>query len=287
MADYHRPATLEAALAIRAARPVVVLAGGTDIYPARATRQAWGDMREPDMLDISGVPGLRGIEDRGDHWRIGASTTWTDIVRAPLPPLFDGLKEAGRAVGGIQIQNRGTIAGNICNASPAADGVPCLLTLDTEVEIASPAGVRIVSLAKFFAGYRKTVMQPDEIVTAIIIPRTAGRGRFLKLGARKYLVISIVMAAGVVDVAGDGTITSARISVGACTPVAVRLHGLERELRGLPIVEAARRAVQPHHVACLAPIDDVRASSVYRLASARALVSDMLQAYAREFKGGA
>lgn len=287
MVEYHRPATLDAALAIRASRPVVVLAGGTDIYPARASRQAWGDMREPDMLDISGVPGLRGIEDLGDHWRIGASTTWTDIVRAPVPPLFDGLKDAGRAVGGIQIQNRGTIAGNICNASPAADGVPCLLTLDAEVEIMSPAGVRLVPLAQFFAGYRKTVTRPDEIVTAIRVPRTAGRGRFLKLGARKYLVISIVMAAGVVDVAADGTIRSARFAIGACTPVAVRLHDLERELSGLPLVEAARRAVEPHHVACLSPIDDVRSSSVYRIASARALVSDMLQAYACEFTGGA
>lgn len=279
--NYYQPETLDEALAIRATKPVVVLAGGTDVYPARATRRAWGNMDEPDVLDISRLP-LRGIEEREDHWRIGALSTWSEVVRAPLPPLFDGLKEAGRAVGGIQIQNRGTVAGNICNASPAADGVPCLLTLDASVEIASCAGSRNVALAEFLTGYRKTSISAGEIVTAISIPNAPGSGRFHKLGARKYLVISIVMAAGVLDVGEDGIIAGARIAVGACTPVAVRLPGLERDLIGKPI-GSAHGILDRHHFAALAPIDDVRASSGYRTASARALVADMLQSYAEAF----
>ena len=137
MARYHRPTTLEDALAIRAGEDVTVLAGGTDVYPAKAARAGWGDMRHADILDISALPGLRGIAEEAAGWRIGALTTWTDLIRAELPPLFDGLKLAAREVGGVQIQNRGTLAGNICTASPAGDGAPNLLALDASVELAS------------------------------------------------------------------------------------------------------------------------------------------------------
>src|SRR5262249_23650451 len=108
MLAYHRPMTLEEGLAIRRARPVTVLAGGTDVYPARAARAGWGASHHADLLDISAIPGLRGLGEASGHWRIGALTTWTDISRASLPPLFDGLKLAAREVGGVQIQNRGT-----------------------------------------------------------------------------------------------------------------------------------------------------------------------------------
>src|SRR2546421_12091487 len=103
MITYHRPVALEDALAIRAERPVTVLAGGTDVYPAKAARAGWGDTRHPDILDISAVPGLRGIAEEAEAWRIGARTTWTDIIRADLPAQFDGLKLAAREVGGVQI----------------------------------------------------------------------------------------------------------------------------------------------------------------------------------------
>lgn len=283
--NYYQPDTLDEALAIRAAKSVVVLAGGTDVYPARASRRAWGNMQEADVLDISRLP-LRGIEENSDGWRIGALATWSDLVSAPLPRLFDGLKEAGRAVGGIQIQNRGTVVGNICNASPAADGVPCLLSLDASVEIASRSGIRSIALSEFLVGYRKTAVASGEIVTGITIPKRSGIGRFHKLGARKYLVISIVMAAGVIDVSKGGVITAARIAVGACTPVALRLSGLEQDLVGKPIATAGS-IVEQRHFGALSPIDDVRSSRDYRAASARTLVSDMLQAYAGDFAGSA
>jgi len=275
MVAYHQPATLAEALRIRAEQRVTMLAGGTDVYPARAARAGWGHVHHPDVLDISRIPGLRGIARDGDIWRIGALTTWTGIARAALPPLFDGLKSAARQIGGIQVQNRGTIAGNICNASPAADGVPCLLALDAAVEIASRGGTRVVPIAEFIDGYRHTTLASDEIVTAVRVPHAEGRGAFVKLGARKYLVISIVMAAGVLDVNEDGLIRSARIAVGACSPVAQRLTALEQVLRASPLASTGA-AVRPDHLAHLSPVDDIRASAAYRRHAAVEAVRDLV-----------
>ncbi len=123
MTAYARPADLETALA-RLAQGGTVLAGGTDLYP--------GAGLAGDVLDITGITGLRGLT-WGDGLRIGGCTTWSDIAEADLPPALTGLQQAARMVGGRQVQNAGTIAGNLCNASPAADGVPPLLTLGAEV----------------------------------------------------------------------------------------------------------------------------------------------------------
>ncbi|ACA16447.1 molybdopterin dehydrogenase FAD-binding [Methylobacterium sp. 4-46] len=270
---YFRPTTLAEALAIRRAQAVTVLAGGTDLYPAAASRRAWGDPAQPDILDISAIPELRGIAEEGGHWRIGALATWTDLIRADLPPLLDGLKRAGRAVGGVQIQNRGTLVGNACTASPAGDGIPNLLALDAVFEVSG----RDVPARDFFTGYRTNAVGPQDLVTAIRIPKRAGRGHFEKLGARRYLVISIAMAALAVETGPDGRVREARIAVGACGPVARRLTALEADLRGVPLA-AAPGLVAAHHLADLAPIDDVRASAAYRRAAARALVADGLSA---------
>src|SRR5262245_32320519 len=277
MAAYHRPTTLEDALAIRAGEGVTVLAGGTDVYPARAARVGWGDMRQGDMLDISAVPGLRGIAEEAAHWRIGALTTWTDLIRADLPALLDGLKLAAREVGGVQIQNRGTLAGNICTASPAGDGAPNLLALDASVELTSRHGRRVMAMDGFIDGYRHTQCRNDEIVTALLVPkpREGARCHFLKLGARRYLVISIVMAAGVVETDAAGTIASARLAVGSCSAVPQRLPALETALVGQPL-EAAADIVARTHLSLLAPIDDIRGSAAYRRHAALTLVRDLL-----------
>ena len=132
MAGYLRPRDLETALAAMAEAPRTVVAGGTDYYPARVGRPL-----DDDVLDVTGIESLREIEDLGDRWRIGALVTWTRTIETPLPPMFDGLKRAAREVGGVQVQNSGTVVGNVCNASPAADGVPNLLALDAEIELAS------------------------------------------------------------------------------------------------------------------------------------------------------
>ena len=166
---------------------------------------------------------------------------------------------AGRSAA-LQVQNRGTIVGNLCNASPAADGVPNLLALDAVVELASVRGTRRVPVAAFVTGNRATVRAADELVTGLFVPDPAagGRGRrrrstFLKLGARAYLVISIAMVAAVLVRDADGRITSARVAVGACSAVAQRLAALEAELAGRPLAPGIGGIVRPDHLAVLTP----------------------------------
>jgi len=271
--DYVRPTSVGEAVAALQARPWTVLAGGTDLYPAHVETPLAGD-----MLDIGAIEGLRGIAAQEDGWRIGALTTWTDLIEAELPPLFDGLKRAAREVGGLQIQNVATLAGNLCNASPAADGVPPLLTLDAEVELISAAGTTRLPLARFIKGNRRTARQPDQLVTAIHVPRPAHegmRGDFLKLGARRYLVISIAMVAGTLAVE-DGTVVAARIAVGACSETAVRLEALERDLLGSTAPGPLGEQVTAQHLEALQPIDDMRATAAYRRRAALVLVRRLL-----------
>lgn len=261
MPEFVRPARLEEALERLSGGVWTVLAGGTDFYPARVGRA----VSEP-VMDVTAIRGLRGVETTADGFRIGALTTWTDILRADLPPAFDALKLAAREVGSVQIQNTGTVAGNLCNASPAADGVPPLLILEAEVELASAAGRRRMPLAGFIHGNRRTARRADELMVAVHVPRQAANGRstFLKLGARKYLVISIVMVAARLARNGEG-LTDAAIAVGACSAVAQRLPALERDM-----LDGALPGdwPTPAHLEALSPIDDVRADAPYRRAAA-------------------
>lgn len=270
---YARPMTVEEAARAMQAPDALALCGGTDVYPAHA-----GKALSRPLVDLSRVEGLRGITQGSGEIRIGAATTWSDIVAADLPPAFDGLKAAAREVGSVQIQNRGSIAGNLCNASPAADGVPPLLTLDARVEIASVTGRRMLPLAAFITGYRKTALAPGEIVTAVTVPLpgTGARSAFVKLGARRYLVISILMAAALVERDADGRIIRAAIAVGAASPVAQRLPALEQDLRNLAPGERPSTRVAPQHLAPLAPIGDVRASAYYRLDAAITVIGESL-----------
>src|SRR5690242_19696149 len=258
MGDYVQPVRLEEALDALA-RPHTVLAGGTDFYPARVGRPV-----NEDILDISRIKALQGISrDAGGGWRLGATTSWSELLATDLPPVFDGLKSAAREIGGIQIQNRGTIAGNLCNASPAADGVPPLLALDAEVELVSASGRRRMALADFIVGNRKTLRRPDEILTSVIIPRDLddAASAFLKLGARRYLVISIAMVAAVVKVDNTGRVAEAHVAVGSCSVAAQRLTALEGALAGAPARPGLGAVALAAHLAELSPIDDVRATA--------------------------
>jgi CO/xanthine dehydrogenase FAD-binding subunit len=261
VANYLRPTRLDDVLAALAAGPRVIVAGGTDFYPDRVGRPL-----DDDVLDISGLPDLRQITSEGTGWRIPAMATWTDLIEAELPPLFDGLKRAARDVGGVQTQNAATICGNLCNASPAADGVPNLLALDAEVELVSRTGSRRLGVADFVTGNRKTVRRPDELVVAVRVaePKNAARSTFLKLGARKYLVISIAMVAVVIETDTAGTIRVARIAVGSCSAVAQRLWQLEGDLGGHRLEPGLAHLVAERHLEPLAPIDDIRGSAEYR-----------------------
>lgn len=262
MGVYLRPTDVESAVRALAGGDLVILAGGTDFYPARV-----GKPLDDNVLDVTALGGLDRIEDRGDAYRLGARVTWSDLLRAELPPWFAGLKLAAREIGGAQVQNAGTIVGNVCNASPAADGMPNLLALDASVDLASVKGRRVVPLAEFVLGNRKTARRSDELVTGLVIPkpRTAARATFLKLGARKYLVISIVMVAVVLETAADDTVAGARIAVGACSVVTKRLTELETAIRHKRLNGRLKDFVEPSHLAPLAPIDDVRGTSAYRL----------------------
>ena len=269
MASYQRPTSLDAALSALAERPLTMLAGGTDIYPARVGRPI-----DDEFLDVTALPDLRAITIADGVVRIPALATWTDVVRHDLPPAFDGLKTAARAIGGVQIQHRGTVVGNLCNASPAADGLPNLMALDARVELSSAAGRRDLPVGDFVVGNRRTVRRPDELVTAVLVPLPGERARsaFLKLGSRAYLVISIAMVAVVVDVGGDGRIATARIVVGACSEVPQRIGAAEARLIGrVPDADLAGDIVADD-LAALTPIDDVRGSADYRRAAALTLV---------------
>jgi len=266
---YLRPTDLSAALTALQGRNWALLAGGTDFYPAHVGRPLPGA-----ILDITGLAGLRGVREEVSAYRIGALTTWSEVLATPMPSAFDGLKRAAREIGGRQIQNAATLAGNICNASPAADGIPALLALDAEVELSAHDGVRRLPLASFVAGSRRTERRPEELVTAILIPRWGARARstFLKLGARRYLVISIVMVAATLDVGADGSIARAAVAVGACSEVAQRLATLEAKLLGKPLGPALAELVRLDDVAALTPISDVRGSAEYRRDAAMTLI---------------
>jgi CO/xanthine dehydrogenase FAD-binding subunit len=224
------------------------------------------------VVDLAGVADLSGLQ-LGADLRIGAGTSWTTIAEAALPPALRALQQAAQQVGGRQIQNAGTIGGNLCNASPAADGVPPLLALGAEVELVSAKGTRRLPLQDFLLGPRRTALEPGELMAAVLIPGPGlqGRSAFVKLGARTHLVISIAMVAArmVVDA---GRVTAATVAVGACSPVAVRLPLVEAALLGAPVDQAASRVRAEDVTAALSPIDDVRATAAYRREAAVDLV---------------
>ena len=269
MGSYLRPESLEEALAALEAGRRAVLAGGTDYYPARV-----GVPLDDDILDITAIGDLGGITAADDGVRIGALVRWSALADAVLPPAFDGLRTAARQIGGKQVQNAGTVCGNVCNASPAADGVPNLLVLDASVELASARGTRTVPVGAFVTGNRTTAIRPGELATALIVPAPpeGARSCFCKLGARAYLVISIAMVAALIAPARDGTVAAARIAVGACSAVAQRLGGLEQALTGARVGPGLAQIPQPSHLAPLAPIDDIRGTADYRLDAALTLL---------------
>lgn len=300
-----RPATLPEALAMLAGpqeggeSPPVPLAGATDLYPAHVglpVASTW--------LDLSRIAALREIapvEREGRAWlRIGSLVTWSMLRRAAHPllsgPRFDGLRAAAAEVGGLQIQNRGTLGGNLCHASPAADGVPALLAIDAEVELARTAGSRRLALSDFVLGPRRTARRPDELLTAVWVPldRAGGsdtRTIFLKLGHRRYLVISAVMLALRLEWSPAGRILDAGAAVGACGPRAVRLPGLAEALAGLDVPALLRFADDCRRtgsqaaatlLAPLSPIDDLRGTREWRLRAAGELLARALELLAAD-----
>jgi xanthine dehydrogenase small subunit len=248
----RRAASLDEALAILRDEPRTPLAGGTDVY----VQLNFGVNPASQFLDIGAVGELRGIADHGDRLAIGALVTYTDlcastVVQGRLPMLID----AARQVGGPQIQNRGTVGGNVANGSPAGDTLPVLAACDAVVVLRAASGERRVPLTGFYTGYRATVMRPDELIVAIEVPHARGRQFFRKVGTRAAQAISKVVVAGVRD--GD----VARIAVGSVAPTVVRLHATERALAEGASIDDAMAALREE----IHPIDDVRSTAAYRL----------------------
>ena len=279
-AQYLRPRELQVALATLAAGPRVVLAGGTDLYASGTPLPLKPRQR---VLDITAIDRLRAIREDHAEVIIGAAATWADVCNATLPVWLLGLKTAASQVGAAQIQNVATIAGNLCNASPAADGIPPLLALSALVDLASARGARTMSLDEFVLGARRTARSEDELVTAVRIPARSKRARsiFYKLGARSYLVISIVSLAVTVDFDARGRICYAGIAVGSCSARAQRLVSLESRLLGLDRVAAQTMSIE-EQIPEISPIDDIRGTAAYR----RGAVVTLLARAVREVCGG-
>ena len=271
---YYRPDKINEALDSLSREKLTIAAGCTDLLPS--TQQ---DNLGDNILDISGIKSLRNIDFENGFRRIGSGVTWTDIVENNnLPNCYDMLKECSLQIGSQQIQNLGTIGGNLCNASPAADGVPCLLSLDASIELLSVNGKRVLKLEDFIKGSRKTELQNNEILSAILIPKEAeiGRSSFLKLGARKYLVISIAMIACKLNLKKD-VISEIAISVGSCSAVAKRIKSLENLLIGKSIKDELTTIILNYNYEnYLSPINDIRGTNTYRLKVSKVLVKDTI-----------
>jgi CO/xanthine dehydrogenase FAD-binding subunit len=264
----HRPATLEEALAVLAdapddARPTP-LAGGTDLMVVLNSRQ----VVPSSVLDLWRVDELRGIaaRDDGSLW-IGALTTYRSIIASPLAnERSPALVEASRTVGALQIQSRGTLGGNVANASPAGDTLPVLLAQGCDVVLQSrDAGRRTVAFDGFYAGYRQPDIRSGELIVGFVLhalPEGA-TSWYRKVGTRLAQAISKVVLAGVASKASDGTLNCLRIAAGSVAPTPIRLHGAEATGRGgLPGDVAA--AVGTAARADVVPIDDVRSNADYR-----------------------
>ena len=264
--NYYRPDNLKAGLIALSENSWNLLAGGTDFYPARV-----GKHLNEKVMDLTGITELRSIRETKDQIYIGALTTWTDIVNAKLPEAFEGLRKAAKTIGGVQTQNAGTICGNICNASPAADSVPNLMALEAKVQLMSVKETRVLPLEEFILGNRKTARKRDEFVTGLIIPHPGkdARGNFEKLGSRAFLVISIAMVGVVAKLNESEEIANLNVAVGACSAVSQRLYLLEKEAKGQKLKDLE---IKPLHFENLEPIDDIRGTAVYR----NAVISELV-----------
>jgi CO/xanthine dehydrogenase FAD-binding subunit len=251
--DLLEPRSLaDAVKMLRDEGPLVPMAGCTDLYVALN----FGTLQPTRFLNLWNLDTLRGVEARGTTLRIGALTTFTEIIgsgviRRRLPMLA----AAAREVGGVQIQNRGTLGGNVANASPAGDTLPVLLAADAGVVLRGAGGTRLVPMTSFYTGYRRTAARPDELIVHFEIPAVRGRQWFRKVGTRAAQAISKVVVAGVWDKAARP-----RLAMGSVAPIPLRLAQTEQALgSGAPLAEA--QAILQREIA---PIDDLRSTEEYR-----------------------
>ena len=260
----ERATGLDDALSRLASQPKywTPFAGGTDLMVVLET----GRMPPRHFLDISTVAELRGIHASDEHVSIGALTTYTDLLEnGVITTEFPLIAEAARQTGAIAIQNRGTVGGNIANASPAADLPPAFLVYDAELEVASIRGRRRVPYDRFHRGYKEVDLAADELILLVRLPRRTGSWRqtYRKVGTRRAQAISKVCFAAAAQVEGAQVI-DVRISLGSVAPTVVRARAAEHVLRGQALssdtIRRARLALEDE----ITPIDDIRSSAAYR-----------------------
>ena len=258
--DLRRPKSLREALAILRDEPRTPIAGATDVYVALN----FGTLSTKSYLDIWALDELRGITVRDDRLVLGALATYTDCIRSRdvaqrLPMLVD----ASRLVGGPQIQNRGTIGGNIANASPAGDSLPVFAAAEASVVLRSASGERRVAFTSFYTGYRASVRKPDELIVAVEVPRVEGQQWFRKVGTRAAQAISKVVVACV------RSAPAPRIAFGSLAATVVRVPRTEHALGSGASIDDALGVLDAE----ITPIDDVRSTADYRRRVARNLVA--------------
>lgn len=279
---YLAPRRLDEALQAMADGDATVLCGGTDLAPQTES----GTRRyRAKLLNIRRVAGLGGIAAEGDEVRIGAATTITEIRRDPgLARIAPVLVEAAEHFASEQIRNAASVGGNICNASPAGDMIPPLLVLGARVELAcwqdGAVQTRRVALERFFVGPGKTVMRPEELLTAVVFARPAPDfvARFRKSGPRPALeisTVSVAIGAGVAGVAG-GRLSEVRVAMGSVAPTPLRARHVEAALEGKPLDAATIAAAVAATTDDVKPIADVRASAWYRGHLARVFLEEVL-----------
>ncbi len=265
----QRPRSLKSALAMLSKDPALTpIAGCTDVFVGLH----FGTLDQRRFIDLWGLDELRGIAaggagragKAGQGLRIGALTTYSEIIASPIiRKRVPMLVAAAREIGGAQIQNRGTLGGNIANASPAGDSLPVLAAADARIVLRSAGGERRVPFDEFYTGYRASVRQPDELITAIEIPPIAGRQWWRKVGTRRAQAISKIMFAGV-----NGPVV--RMAIGSVAPTVVLARKAAAVLAGGGTVAAAQAALKDE----IAPIDDVRSTGGYRLQVAANLLAE-------------
>jgi len=275
--DVRVPASLAEALALMAQAPgtFTPLAGGTDLMVVYNA----GRLKPTCFLDLSRLAELRGIEENATSLRFGALTTFTELRECrAVHQHFPNLVKSARATGALAIQNRGTLAGNIANASPAADTPPSLLAYGAELELVSPRGLRRVAYDQFHLGYKALDLAPDELLARVIVPKPSGRGfhYFRKVGTRQAQAISKTCLAAYARVE-EGRLAELRIGLGSVAPTPARARHAEAVLLGQALgslpVAAAREAL----LADMSPIDDIRATAHYRSVVTRNLLGQMLR----------
>lgn len=283
---YLEPTSVDEALTLLAAHgpQARLLAGGTDLMVLLRRHK----IAPTCLIDVGRLPGLNTLATASGEIVIGAGVCHRQIEASPLfRGALRALPEACATVGSVQIRNVATVAGNLCNASPAADTPPVLLTFGARVRLASAAGVRELPLEEFILGYRSTALQAGELLTEIRLPTPPPRtgSRFEKLGRRRAMEISIACVAATVTLAADDRLSSVRIGLGSVAPTSLRARQAEALLQGQRLSDELLAAAGRAAAAECTPIDDLRATGEYRRLVVATLVERAVASAARRARG--